>query len=461
MRTYLPLLIACLSVPASAHCSPGNEKERIAAIADTTFYGRRGFANNKEIIGASIGIYWKGETYIFNYGLADRERNIPVSNETLFEIGSNTKVFTGLLLASELAKGKVTEQTVIDRYVKVNKNIQNKIKLVDLADYTSGLPTLHDSASLAELEKKDGNHPLGLVTNDYLLKVAANTSSLPGYGEYDYNNYSFGLLAYILCKANNTTYDELLRNTILKPLDMNHTYATMDSNDKLARGYDEGRRQPFINLSGLAGAGIVKADMPDMMQFIKHQVSGGSSIDNVIATANKHYYESEEMTTALGWHITKRYGGDYYLMRGDTYGASSAMAFSKDKQIGIVIMLNSSNPSVTQKVIGQLLVRVVEGDPEFARAFYSVPAVKMTNAMLQKYTGTYQLGELKMAVTASEDKLYIQLTGQSKDAVKAVGNNTFQATDVMAAFEFVPDDAGKIEKMVLHQNGQELPFERQ
>lgn len=459
MRTYLlTILFAC---PIIAHCSPGGEKERIAAIADSAFHGRRGFSKNKEIIGASIGIYWKGETYIFNYGLADRERNIPVSNETQFEIGSNTKVFTGLLLANELVSGRVTEQTVIDKYVKVNKNIQNKIKLVDLADYTSGLPSLHDSASLAELEKKDNHHPLDRVTNEYLLKTVANTSSIPSYGEYEYNNFSFGLLGYILCKANNITYDALLKSTILKPMGMQHTYATVDSNEKLARGYDEGRRAPFLHISGLEGAGLIKADMPDMMQFIKCQVQGGCDIDNVLAAANKHYYETEAMTTALGWHISRRYGSDYYVMRGDTYGASSAMAFSKDKKYGVVIMLNSSNSGVTQSLLAQLLTRVVEGDPEFSRAFYAVPEVKMTPEMLKQYTGTYRMGNLGMEVSVKNSKLFIKLSGQEGEAVKSVGSNTFQSTSVFASFEFVPDSSGKIEKLLLHQNGQDIPFGRE
>jgi CubicO group peptidase (beta-lactamase class C family) len=459
MRTYL--LTILLALPIIAHCAPRSEKERIAAIADSTFHGRRGFDKNKEIIGASIGIYWKGETYLFNYGLADRERNIPVSNETQFEIGSNTKVFTGLLLANELVSGRVTEQTFIDKYVKVNKNIQNKIKLVDLADYTSGLPTLHDSASQAELEKKDSHHPLDLATYEYVLKTVANTASVPSYGEYEYNNLSFGLLGYILCKANNATYDALLKQNILTPLGMLHTYATTDSNDKLARGYDEGRREPFIHITGLEAAGLIKADMPDMMRFIKCQVNGGCGIDNVIATANKHYYETEDMTTALGWHITRRYGSDYYVMRGDTYGASSAMAFSKDRKFGMVIMLNSSNSRVAQSVSSQLLTRVVEGDPEFTRAFYSMHEVKMGPDMMKRYTGTYKMGQLGLEVSVKDNKLFIQMSGQEGEAVKPVGNNTFQSTSVLASFEFVPDGSGNFGKLLLHQNGQDIPFVRE
>lgn len=168
MKYCIIFLALCLALPFSVRCQSTSKDQRIMSIVDSTLYGRRGFKHNKDIIGASIGIYWKGKTYLFNYGLADRERNIPVTDETLFEIGSNTKVFTGLLLARELASNTVNEQTLIDTFIPVNASIHNRIRLIDLADYTSGLPTFHDSASLAELEQIDSNYTLDLITEDYL-----------------------------------------------------------------------------------------------------------------------------------------------------------------------------------------------------------------------------------------------------------------------------------------------------
>lgn len=458
------ILVACLAFPVFAHNKADKEDTRVTSIVDSVFYGSRGFKNNKDIVGASVGIYWKGKIYTFNYGLADREQHIPVSNETLFEIGSNTKVFTGLLLADEIVNGKVTGQTFIDSFVPVNKHIRNRIRLIDLADYTSGLPSLHDSASLAELEKTDSVHPLDLVTDEYLLKTVASTEDLPGYGHYEYNNFSFGLLGYILCRMNSMPYDALVRNRIFMPLAMRHSYAGKDStNMPLARGYKDGAREPFLGISGLAGAGIIKSDINDMMQFIKYQVDGGSSIDNVLSVAAKPYHNEPdmEMKTALGWHIGRKYGGDYYMMRGDTYGASSAMAFSRDKKFGLVILLNCASSSLTQSLASRLQVRIVEGDPEFVQAYRSMREVKVDRKILESYEGNYSLADMKMHVTVSGDQLYIQLAGQEKEQVKAVSDRMFNSREVIASFEFKVNKNGKTEKLVLHQNGQELPFVRE
>jgi len=462
MKCFIIALAVSLALPFTAFCQANNtEDQRITNMADSVLYGRRGLKNNKEVVGASIGVYWKGKTYFFNYGLADREHNIPVTNETLFEIGSNTKVFTGLLLAHELTNKTVTEQTTIDKFVQVDENIRNKVRLIDLADYTSGLPTFHDSASLAELDKIDSNYSLNLVTDEYLLQTVAKTKELNNYGHYEYNNLSFGLLGYILCKMNKMSYDALLRKNVLTPLKMVHTYATLDTtNANLAHGYDEGARAPFINISGLAPAGIIKSNITDMMHFIRYQVEGGSSIDNVLALAAKPYHEEDDMKTALGWHAAKRYGSDYYMMRGDTYGASSAMAFSKDKKFGVVILLNSTNSDLTQSLIGRMFVRTVEGDPDFIAAFNNMPEVQVSKEILESYTGNYSMHGMMMQITTADEKLYAQIFGQPKGKLKAVGEQLFNIDDVIASIEFVKDKQGKVEKLVLHQNGQELPFVR-
>src|SRR5688572_20560982 len=70
------------------------EKE-INAMVDSLLYSpENGFAGNPKITGAAIGIYLKGKTYLYSYGLADKELQVKVDTNTLFEIGSNTKVFT-------------------------------------------------------------------------------------------------------------------------------------------------------------------------------------------------------------------------------------------------------------------------------------------------------------------------------------------------------------------------------
>ena len=108
----------------------------------------------------------------------------------MFEIGSNTKLFTALLLAIEIKKGKIPESAFIDPYlpneVILNPGLKNKIRLTDLASFSYGLPTLHDDGYDSLLLAKDALQPYKLVDKQYLYHILNNTSKVPNYGKYEY-----------------------------------------------------------------------------------------------------------------------------------------------------------------------------------------------------------------------------------------------------------------------------------
>jgi len=170
MKKLIYIALICVFQVSLVHAQ--KELAEIDATVQKILYGENGFTKNKSIVGAAIGIYWQGQTHYYSYGLSDKEKNIKADSTTLFEIGSNTKVFTGLMLSAEIAKGKLDNTDYIDKYVPVNKKISNKVRLIDIANHKSGLPTFHDSISLAELSLKDTTKdPLMLVTDEYVLSV--------------------------------------------------------------------------------------------------------------------------------------------------------------------------------------------------------------------------------------------------------------------------------------------------
>ena len=460
MKKTICTFMLAICTSAVLHAQPG--KERITRIVDSMFYGRRGLIKNKEVPGALIGITYKGEQYFFAYGLADREKGVPMDTETLLEIGSNTKAFTALLLGNELARGTVNNQTKIDAYVPVNKGIANKVRLTDLASFTSGLPTLHDSESMAELMKIDSNNALGLVDDTYLLNLLKKTSRLKNYGQYDYSNFSYGVLGYILCKMNHMDYASLVKSVIFDPLSLRSMTCAVDTNDKrVARGYYEGERAPFITVAALAPAGVIRSDVRDMLQFVQYQMGMPSPLSAAMDITQQTFYDKDRLRSGLCWHKAKRYGHDLWEMRGDTYGQSSLMAFDKQDSLGIVIMLNCMNSELTESMFFRLFTRIIEESPEFKAAYFNRPEVKPGAPVLQSITGTYIMGPgMDAIVSVQKDAVYIQLTGQEPLPIYAVSNNTFQSKEVIASFEFLKDKKGKVDRFVLHQNGQELPAMR-
>lgn len=456
------LLFACAwafaATPSFAQAVPDINK-----ICDSLLNGQEGYKTNKNIIGAAIGVYYEGKPYYYTYGYANKEKGQKVDKNTLFEIGSNTKVFTGLMLSSEIARGKMDSNDYIDKYVEVNSKLKHKVRLSDIANHISGLPTFHDSESLADLIAKDTSRdPLQLLTDDFSLKTLRTVDTLHNYGSYEYSNFGVGMLGYILQKQEGKTYDQLLQQMVCKPLGMENTIAKADSTGAtVAQGYFRGEKAPFINLcSTMQGAGAIQSNIVDMLGFIRFQVEGKPGMNDARAISQRNYYQSKNLQIAMGWHVGEIFNTDIYEMRGDTYGASSLMFFDKEHNWGGVILLNSANSGVTQRTMMTLLSKVLDGQSEFQKRF-AMPAINPGKDVLGKYAGVYELQPgYDGTVTIDGDTLCLQLPQQPKVPFKTVSPNWFVVEKLNCQLEFTVNEKGICEKMVLHQNGQDITCQR-
>lgn len=457
------LILTSLLALAITRSSAQAEGADIKAICDSILHGAGGFAENKNIMGAAIGIYYGGKTHYFTYGYANKEKSIKVNNNTLFEIGSNTKVFTALMLSSEIAKGKMDSNDYIEKYVTVNDKLKQRVRLSDIANHISGLPTFHDSASLAELINKDTTRdPLAMLTDEFSLRTLRNVDTLHNYGSYEYSNFGVGMLGYILQQQADMSYDKLLQQSICKPLGLRHTIAWTDSTGAtVAQGYRKGEKQPFINLcSTMQGAGAIQSDIVDMVRFIQYQVDGAPGMNDARAISQRKYYNGEHMQLAMGWHIAQIYNTEIYEMRGDTYGASSLMFFDKEHNWGGVILLNSSSSRTTQQTMMKLLSKVLDGKSDFQKRF-AKPAISVSKDILNAYAGVYELQPgYDGTVTIDGDTLCLQLPGQSKVPFKTVEQNWFVVEKLGCQVEFALNEKGVCDKMTIHQNGQDMVCKR-
>lgn len=463
-KLLLCCVISFISFSSQAQISDDSTNAKIVnATVDSLLYGRRGFDKHTDVSGASIGVFYKGKDYFFSYGYADKEIKTLVDTATIYEIGSNTKVFTALLLANEISKETIRIDDHVDKYFETNPAIQNKIRVIDLATFTSGLPTLHDSESLAPLEQIDSLYPLDVVDSSYIVGLLSKTTHLTDYGKYAYSNASFGLLGYLLGKVNNTTYEHLLTNELLRPLQLNHTTCLLDTNNiHMSKGYADGERAPYGVFTGLMAAGSLKSTVTDMMRFLKYEKGVGSPLRNAIEISQRIYTTNDdpELNTpvdiAMGWHVTKIDHDVIYVMRGDTYGYSSIMFFDKNRELGGIVLLNSANSDIASSSLVRILSPIIESSADYKQRFEQ-PEKNLSDKVLQSYTGSYTLmpGVL-IDVTTQKGSMYVQITGQPKGKVIAVSDNLFVSKANKAEFEFVKDNEGNVTKLVLYQRGQTI-----
>jgi CubicO group peptidase (beta-lactamase class C family) len=191
------------------------------------------------VAGLSIGLVSESGSQFVGYGHTT-DANSPAPNEiTEFEIGSVTKVFTGLLLADMIERGLVKLDTPIQELlgdsIKAPEG-ERAITLVDLATHSSGLPRMPSN-----FDPKDSGNPYADYTVEQMKKFLEGykLARQPG-AKSDYSNLGVGLLGHALALKAGTSYEALVRERICTPLAMEDTRITLtdDQRARLASGHD-------------------------------------------------------------------------------------------------------------------------------------------------------------------------------------------------------------------------------
>src|SRR5437899_1100342 len=199
--------------------------------------------------------------------------NVPVNENTLFDIGSITKTFTTLLLADMVERGIVNLTDPIEKYlpasVKVPQFNGHKITLEDLATHTSGLPEWPSNVWL--------NNKVGDIDPNYnatqLYQALSNTKLTrePG-SQVQYSSFGIGLLGHILSLKAGIPYQQLVKDRILDVLGTNDTKIALSQNEIKNRfpvGHMGGKEiiTPTVPTI-LADAGAFRSTAPDMLKYV-------------------------------------------------------------------------------------------------------------------------------------------------------------------------------------------------
>jgi CubicO group peptidase (beta-lactamase class C family) len=301
--------------------------------------------------GLSVGVIKDGKTHIYHYGMADKDKKeLPLDN-TLYEIGSITKTFTGMLLAQALLEKKVNLDDDIRQYLTDSyPNLEFKgspILIKHLANHTSGLPGM--PADIYAQKGYDINNPYKHYTSEmalaYLHKIKLDT--LAGI-KSAYSNYGTGLMGIILERIYKMPYQELLTKYITIPLSMNNTKIEIAPSDSIrfAKPYKEqGKKGFYWDLTGLGAAGAIRSTVVDMLKYA-HAVFEAK--DAATQLVQKPIFKDKSNTEiALFWHLTTTKQGDTRVWHnGGTGGFSSFCGFSRSKNL-IVVMLSNCSSNVT------------------------------------------------------------------------------------------------------------------
>src|ERR1051326_4113711 len=177
----------------------------------------------KQSVGIVVGLVDDKGVRVITYGKPRQDSKQPLDGDSVFEIGSVTKVFTTTLLADMVERGEVSLSDPVSKYlpktVKTPTRDGKEITLFDLATHTSGLPRMPTN-----LIERDPKNPYADYSVDQLYEFLSGYTLTRRIGEkYEYSNLGVGLLGHVLALRAGTDYETLVRNRISQPLKMENT----------------------------------------------------------------------------------------------------------------------------------------------------------------------------------------------------------------------------------------------
>ena len=276
---------------------------------------------------------------------------------TIFQIGSVTKVFTGLLLADMAERDEVRLSDPAARYLPRWRGGTGSVTLADLATHTSGLPRLPRSllwSALLSPRDPYARHPAARFVRAARRALRAGSAGSP----YVYSNFGFGLLGYLLGQAAGTAYQALVTTRICGPLGLPDTTFTVPgpAQDRMAQGYRRGRAIPDWQLGVLASAGALYSTAADLARFLQACLTPAATpLEPAIRATLTPRRAIPGGEIGLAWHHAR--GGRVIWHNGMTGGFSAMIAFDPARALGVAALANSATapPSpLDQAVLGAL-----------------------------------------------------------------------------------------------------------
>lgn len=296
----------------------------------------------------AIGIIKNGQAKSYFYGETAQGNQTLPTKASLYEIGSLTKVFTAILLSNLVEEGTITLDQPISLFLpdtlKKNQDLA-KITFQMLANHTSGFPRLPDNfekvKGYSETDPYKGYDKKAL----YSYLSSFKNQKEPGQ-EYEYSNLGYAILGDIICDIYKKPYDQIVRDIICKPLEMNNTFQALDPKRKdTFKVYNkEGREVNSWSFDSFAAAGGLKSTVEDLLKFANAQFKMPQSpLENAMANTKLFtFFLPPDTDLGLAWHMNLLDDLTFYWHNGGTAGSSSYLALSPDKKSAVVVLANAA-----------------------------------------------------------------------------------------------------------------------
>jgi serine-type D-Ala-D-Ala carboxypeptidase/endopeptidase len=314
-------------------------------------------------VGVAVGVVRGERTWSMGSGTAGPGGPSPPAANTIFEVGSVTKVFTATVLAAMVEEGLLALGDPVQEYLPAGVELPVRgrpITLADLATHTAGLPRLPHGFVLRSLRHRRNPYAWFTVDDLYAGLPSTRLRREPG-GRPRYSNLGYGLLGHVLAVRAGAGYEQLVQERICGPLGLGDTGVSVPaaSRGRFAQGHDRrGRRAPHWDFRALAGAGAMRSTVADLLAFLRLQFGEGDpALARAAALTHATQSRHRGVAVGLGWTRLPLLGTEHELLfhDGGTGGFRSFAGFVPASETAVVVLSNSA------RSVDALGFRILEG----------------------------------------------------------------------------------------------------
>lgn len=370
----------------------------------------------KKVVGMAIAVVSsRGTLWTDHFGYEDEANQQLVTEETLFGLGSVTKVFTSTAVLQLAEENKIKLDNPLDQYLPSlhMKGGNEGVTPRNVLTHHSGLPSDIFKGMFSH-QPEDYKSVVSYMNQEYMAGTPDQIRA--------YSNPGYTLLGHMVAEVSGMEYPEYMQEHILDPLAMNRT--RFNAVEGASKTYDtKGKPAQDVNLRDIPAGGLfsTSADMaaflrsvlrqsPDLLQKETFHQMLEQQHDGAPLNFSNRY--------ALGWSMTSRpHAGDLYTHTGTTLYYNSAIAFSPKADVGVIIMTNSGaggNLFAEANTIIEQIAKRKGLSKTHERASVDLGSkrrVTKSASVLDEYAGTYAAPGAYIDVYCRRNKLFMKLQG--------------------------------------------------
>jgi CubicO group peptidase (beta-lactamase class C family) len=391
----------------------------------------RELASRAGVPGATLGIWFDGQQVVVAHGVLNCATGVPVTGDSLFQIGSITKIWTATMVMQLVDEGLLTLDTTVAEALPGIRlgaaDVGGQVTIQHLLTHTSGI----DGDIFTDTGRGDD------CVQRYVGELARASSTFPAGTAYSYCNSGFVLLGRIIEVLDGRSWDESLRERLISPLALTETVTLPEEAilHRAAVGHHDGSVpvQTWGLPRSVGPAGLITATASDLLTFARLHLDSGVarhgkrllSEDSVSAMQQPRAaipeFASPGATIGLGWRLGYWGGRTIAGHDGDTVGQSAYLRIDPEAQVAACLLTNTAESEslfrgLFDEVFGDLLGVTMPAGARPAQLAYPAPAPSVL-----QHAGRYERTSRRLDVSVRDGQLRMvpTMTGKLADLIES------------------------------------------